>query len=133
MKKSLILIALGLFSAGASAATYEVSITGPGGHSNGNYGNTNAVHAGSRAVLQIEKLLPCASMSSFKGGATVNAIAADATFLVNIDGCGANALETLTQAVKVGVDLENNFRGVKPGDMVRGFPADIKFSIKELK
>lgn len=72
-------------------------------------------------------------MSSFKGGATVNAIAADAAFLVNTDGCGANALETLTQAVKAGVDLENNFRGVKPGDMVRGFPADIKFSIKDLK
>lgn len=94
MKKSLILIALGLFSAGASAATYEVSITGPGGHSNGNYGNTNAVHAGCRAVLQIEKLLPCASMSSFKGGATVNAIAADAAFLVNTDARRKRAGDT---------------------------------------
>ena len=83
MKKVLLTLALGLAASVASATVYEVAITGPGGHSNGSYGNTNAVHAGARAVLALEKLLPCADVSDFRGGATVNAIAADAHFVVD--------------------------------------------------
>ena len=53
MKKVLLTLALGLAASVASATVYEVAITGPGGHSNGSYGNTNAVHAGARAVLAL--------------------------------------------------------------------------------
>lgn len=133
MKKVLLTLALGLAASVASATLYEVAITGPGGHSNGSYGNTNAVHAGARAVLALEKLLPCADVSDFRGGASVNAIAADAHFVVDTAKCSmskAKTKELVTKAVKAGADAENAFRGVKAGDLVKGFPADITFQIR---
>ena len=133
MKKVLLTLALGLAASVASETVYEVAITGPGGHSNGSYGNTNAVHAGARAVLALEKLLPCADVSNFRGGATVNAIAADAHFVVDTAKCSmskAKTKELVTKAVKAGADAENAFRGVKAGDLVKGFPADITFKIR---
>lgn len=53
MKKLLLIGLFGLCSA-ANAAVFEVEMTGPGGHSNGNYGNVNAVHAGARAILALD-------------------------------------------------------------------------------
>ena len=133
MNKLLAVLICSLSASAVSAATYEVSITGPGGHSNGSYGNTNAVHAGSRAVLELEKALPCAVITDFKGGATVNAIAGDAAFKVNTAMCKtseADNIASIEKAVKDGVDKENAFRGVKAGDLVKGFPAEIQFKIK---
>lgn len=133
MNKLLAVLICSLSASAVSAATYEVSITGPGGHSNGSYGNTNAVHAGSRAVLELEKALPCAVITDFKGGATVNAIAGDAAFKVNTVMCKTSEADnkaSIEKAVKDGVDKENAFRGVKAGDLVKGFPAEIQFKIK---
>ncbi len=45
MKKVLFAVTLGFFISSASVAVYEVPVFGPGGYSNGSYGNTNAVHA----------------------------------------------------------------------------------------
>lgn len=36
----------------------------------------------------------------------------------------------IEKAIKAGVDKENAFRGVKAGDLVKGFPAEIQFKIK---
>ena len=134
MKKVIFALALGLASAMASAAVYEVAITGPGGHSNGSYGNTNAVHAGARAILALEKALPCADVANFHGGASVNAIAADAHFTGDTARCtklsAAKAKAAVEKAIKAGADAENAFRGVKKGDLTKGFPADITYEIK---
>ena len=133
MNKLLAALVCALTASAVSAATYDVSITGPGGHSNGSYGNTNAVHAGSRAVLELEKALPCAVGTDFTGGATVNAIAGDAAFKVNTAMCKtpeADNKASIEQAVKTGVDKENAFRDVQAGDLVKGFPAEIQFKIK---
>lgn len=133
MQKLLIALICGVGFSVASASTYEVLVTGPGGHSNGNYGNTNAVHAGSRAVLELEKVLPCAVVTDFKGGATVNAIAADAKFNVDTAPCkGAQEtlLSQIEKAVKTGIDKENAFRNAKPGDTVNGFPAQVEYEVK---
>lgn len=133
MKKFLVILSLGFAATLASATVYEVDITGPGGHSNGSYGNTNAVHAGSRAVLALEKLLPCADVTDFRGGASVNAIAANASFRVDTAKCSISKAKTkalVDKAVKAGTDAENAFRGVKAGDMVRDFPAQIMYRIR---
>ncbi|MBS5226125.1 peptidase dimerization domain-containing protein [Parasutterella excrementihominis] len=133
MNKLLAALVCAFAASAVSAATYEVFITGPGGHSNGSYGNTNAVHAGSRAVLELEKALPCAVITDFKGGATVNAIAGDAAFKVNTAMCKTPEVDNkalIEKAIKAGVDKENAFRGVKAGDLVKGFPAEIQFKIK---
>ena len=83
--------------------------------------------------MALEKLLPCADVSDFRGGASVNAIAADAHFVVDTAKCSmskAKTKELVTKAVKAGADAENAFRGVKAGDLVKGFPADITFKIR---
>ena len=88
---------------------------------------------GKRGVPELEKALPCAVVTDFKGGATVNAIAGDAAFKVNTAMCKtpeADNKASIEQAVKTGVDKENAFRGVKAGDLVKGFPAEIQFKIK---
>lgn len=134
MLKRLLTCTILIASPLAYASMLQVDIFGPGGHSSGNYGNTNAVHAASRSILEIEKVCPDCRITNFTGGTTVNAIAADAHFTVHLPGNSdqqAKASVLVAEAVKVGCDKENAFRSVKPGDMVRGFPANIHFTIHE--
>lgn len=120
-------------SASAATATWTVSVAGPGGHSNGDYGNVNAVHAAARAVMAIGKALPDAVIAGMKGGATVNAIASDCTFTVTASGDDktlAAAKAAVEKAVADAAAAENAFRGVKKGDTVRGAPAEIRVTVK---
>ena len=50
-----LLLAASAACAMAAGQTLAVSIIGPGGHSNANYGNVNAVHAAARSIMLIEK------------------------------------------------------------------------------
>lgn len=120
-----------LLAAGtAFAGTHTVSISAPGGHSYGSYGNTNAVHAAANAIREIEKALPEAFVSDFNGGSTVNAIATDAAFKVTIKNENAAALEKLKNAIDAGVARENAFRGVKAGDLTAsGAPAHVRWKM----
>lgn len=117
--------------AALAATTYTVTIEGPGGHSNGDYGNVNAVHAGARAVTALGQALPDAVIASMKGGATVNAIAADCTFTVTVaDDKAAAAKPVIEKTVAEAIAAENAFRGVKKGDLVRGAPAEVRATVK---
>lgn len=117
--------------AALAATTYTVTIEGPGGHSNGDYGNVNAVHAGARAVTALGQALPDALIASMKGGATVNAIAADCTFTVTVaDDKAAAAKPVIEKTVSEAIAAENAFRGVKKGDLVRGAPAEVRATVK---
>lgn len=120
-----------LLAAGtAFAGTHTVSISAPGGHSYGSYGNTNAVHAAANAIREIEKALPEAVVSDFNGGSTVNAIATDAAFKVTIKNEDAAALEKLKKAIDAGIARENAFRGVKAGDLTAsGAPAHVRWKM----
>ena len=127
MKGKLLVALLGSFAASVAMADVSgvmtVDIQGPGGHSNGAYGNTNAVHAAARAIMEIEKAIPSQAqcvVSNFTGGVSVNAIAADGHFKV--------ALKAKDE--KEMADAENAFRGVKPGQLTGGVPADVRFTIK---
>lgn len=120
-------------TATAATETLSVSVIGPGGHSNGSYGQTNALHAAARGILNIEKAVPTAVISGFNGGATVNAIAADARFDVVLTGDKAALAEQkklVHKAVADGCAAENAFRNVKAGDTRSGAPADIRFTVK---
>lgn len=125
-------LAAGLCSAPALAAapaeTLEVTILGPGGHSNGSYGNVNALHAGARAVLEIEKAVPTAAVAGLSGGVSVNAIAADCRFTVLLADPADEA--KVKAAVERGVAAENAFRGVKPGEVRDGVQVDVRAEVK---
>lgn len=117
-------------TATAATETLSVSVIGPGGHSN----QTNALHAPARGILNIEKAVPTAVISGFNGGATVNAIEAEARFDVVLTGDKAALAEQkklVHKAVADGGAAENAFRNVKAGDKTRsGAPADIRFTAK---
>lgn len=140
MKAKVLVALLGSLVAGVAmadvSAVLTVDLLGPGGHSNGAYGRTNAVHAASRAILEIEKSIPSSKqcvVSNFNGGNSVNSIASDGHFTVSLKAKNAKALNALKEkvqnAVQKGVDAENQFRGVKPGDLTGGVPAAISFQI----
>ena len=126
---------LSLAAAGAMAGSQSVavSIIGPGGHSNGNYGNVNAVHAAARSVMLIEKAVPDAVVTAITGGNSVNSIAAYANFRVMLEGDDA-ALKAKAEKVKAavaeGCTAENTFRGIKSGEVRDGIAADIRWTIK---
>lgn len=69
---------------------FRISFPGPGGHSFGAFGTPSSVHAMGRAIAQISDLeTPSEPKTTFtvgvvEGGSAVNAIAGDATMLVDI-------------------------------------------------
>ena len=106
---------------------------GGGGHSNGNYGNVNAVHAAARSIMLIEKAVPDAVVSDIQGGNSVNSIAASADFIVTIMGDEASLkaqADKVKAAVEEGCKAENAFRGVKAGEVRNGVASDIRWSVK---
>ena len=64
----------------------------------------------------------------------MNAIAADGHFKVSLNAKDEKEMAALKQkveaAVKKGVDAENAFRGVKPGALTGGVPAEVRYTIK---
>lgn len=128
--------AMGAALPACAATVLDVDVIGPGGHSNGDYGNVSAVHAAARAVLEITKAAPDVMISNEHGGVSVNAIAADAHFRVTLPaGLASDALkakaETVKSSVERGCTAENDFRGVKPGDVVKGLRKDIRCSVTQ--
>ena len=137
---------LSLAAAGAMAGSQSVSVSiiGPGGHSNGDYGNVNAVHAAARSIMLIEKSVPDAVVTAVTGGNSVNSIAAYANFRVLLEGDDAAlkakadkvkaAVEAKADKVKAAVEegckAENAFRGVKTGEVRDGLATDIRWTIK---
>ena len=125
-----LLLAASAACAMAAGQTLAVSIIGPGGHSNGNYGNVNAVHAAARSIMLIEKAVPDAVVSDIQG---VNSIAASADFIVTITGDEASLkaqADKVKAAVEEGCKAENAFRGVKAGEVRNGVASDIRWSVK---
>ena len=126
---------LSLAAAGAMAGSQSVSVSiiGPGGHSNGDYGNVNAVHAAARSIMLIETAVPDAVVSDIQGGNSVNSIAASADFIVTIMGDEASLkaqADKVKAAVEEGCKAENAFRGVKAGEVRNGVASDIRWSVK---
>ena len=99
--------------------------------------NTNAVHAASRAILEIEKAIPSQKqcmITDFNGGVSVNAIAANSEFKVTLNAKDDKELAALKakveEAVKKGVQAENDFRGANPGKLTIGVPSEVRSTIK---
>jgi acetylornithine deacetylase/succinyl-diaminopimelate desuccinylase-like protein len=103
---------------------YRVEITGPGGHSWGDFGLPNPVHALGRAVAKLAGYpLPREPRTTFnvgriEGGASVNAIPEKAAMDVDLRSGADAELQRLDsffrRAVKQAADEENASR--RPGD-----------------
>ena len=115
---------------GVGSYRYRVSFKGPGGHSYGAFGMSNPIHALGRAIAKIGELkVPQNPKTTFNvgrvnGGTSVNSIAFEAWFEVDLRSETMVALETLrdqfTAAVHAGVKEENirwNNRAAVSADM----------------
>lgn len=84
---------------------YQVTFTGPGGHSYGNFGLPSAIHAAGRAIAQIADLRPpkdpitTFTVGTIKGGTSVNTIAAQAEILIDIRSNGEKELLQLDSEI----------------------------------
>jgi len=112
---------------------YRVEITGPGGHSWGDFGLPNPVHALGRAVSKLAGYpLPreprtTFSVGRFEGGASVNAIPEKAAMDVDLRSGADAELRRLDsffrRAVKQAADEENAIR--RPGDPLLEVKVDL--------
>ena len=112
---------------------YRVEISGPGGHSWGDFGLPNPVHAIGRAIARLAAYpLPREPRTTFnvgriEGGASVNAIAEKAAMDVDLRSSADAELRRLDsffrRAVRQAVDEENANK--RPGDPLLDLKLDL--------
>lgn len=142
MKRLLRTLALaGLAAASLSVQAQQsglvrIEFQGPGGHSSSNYGRTSALHAAGRTAILMQQNLPAGSylILNLTGGNSVNSIASDGLIEVRLTAANEPAYQSLvaalTELANAGATAENNFRGVKVGDLTAGAPAWIRASVR---
>lgn len=107
----------GLTHAAVGSNRYEVTFSGPGGHSYGAFGMPNPIHALGRAIARLADFqVPSDPKTTFsvglvEGGTSVNSIAFTTTMTVDLRSEDPDALaaldERFRQAVQEALDQEN--------------------------
>jgi acetylornithine deacetylase/succinyl-diaminopimelate desuccinylase-like protein len=104
---------------------YRVAYKGPGGHSHGDFGMPNPTHALGRAIARIADFqVPTEPKVTFsvgvvQGGTSVNAIAAEASMLVDMRSESAAALDSLDARFQVAVRQAVEEENARWADTVR--------------
>ena len=99
-------VGLGMVTRAVGSNRYRVTFQGPGGHSFGDFGMPNPMHAMGRAIAAIADLpVPASARTIFnvgvvEGGTSVNSITAKATMQVDLRSESAEALARLDDAVQ---------------------------------
>ena len=103
-----------------SVKRYKISVHGPGGHSYGDFGRPNAIHALGRIANTLAGIdVPATPKTTYNigrigGGTVVNAIAEDAWMEVDLRSESPEALarieRALLDAVPAGITAENAMR-----------------------
>jgi acetylornithine deacetylase/succinyl-diaminopimelate desuccinylase-like protein len=102
---------LGITHIGVGSLRYRVTFKGSGGHSYGDFGIANPLHALGRAIGSIADLrVPSQPKTTFSvgrvgGGTSVNAIAADAWMEVDLRSSDRAALTALDAGVQKALDV----------------------------
>jgi tripeptide aminopeptidase len=101
----------GITTVGVGSHRYRVTFHGPGGHSFGAFGLVNPVHALGRAVAKIADLqVPREPKVTFNvgrigGGTSVNSIASEAWFEMDMRSSDAAALASIDASFRKAVDV----------------------------
>lgn len=99
-------VGLGLTTGGVGSNRYRVDFKGPGGHSYGNFGMPNPIHAMGRAIATIADLeVPGIPRTTFsvgivEGGTSINSIAFTGSMQVDLRSESAPALAKLDSAFR---------------------------------
>jgi tripeptide aminopeptidase len=96
----------GITTGGTGSRRFEFQFTGPGGHSFGSFGMASAIHAMGRAITKIADFeTPSYPKTTFtigtvEGGTSVNSIAADAAFALDMRSNDPELLAQLERRAK---------------------------------
>ncbi len=99
-------VGLGMVTAGVGSNRYRVTFSGPGGHSYGDFGMPNPMHAMGRAIAAIGDLaVPAEPRTVFnvgvvEGGTSINSITMKAVMQVDLRSESAAALARLDSAFR---------------------------------
>jgi acetylornithine deacetylase/succinyl-diaminopimelate desuccinylase-like protein len=100
----------GFVTGAVGSNRYEISFVGPGGHSFGDFGMPNPIHALGRAIAAVADLaVPAQPKTTFSvgvlhGGTSVNSIAGRASFEVDLRSESQAELERVDSALHRSVD-----------------------------
>jgi len=110
---------------------YRITVSGPGGHSWGDFGKRNAIHAAAAIISELDEIdLPSSpkttlSVGTIQGGISVNTIAPSCTFLIDLRSVDANELARLNAAVerilnrkRKDITVDSDLLGVRPAGQV---------------
>jgi tripeptide aminopeptidase len=110
---------------------YRVNVTGPGGHSWGDFGNENAIHSAAEIIGDLVRIpLPNSpkttlNVGTVQGGISVNTIAPDTSFLLDLRSVDETALQSIADEVeriltisRDGIELKFTLLGVRPAGTV---------------
>ena len=92
---------------------FRITVTGPGGHSWGDFGRPNAIHGLSRLIAELDAIpLPRSpkttlNVGMINGGVSVNTIAPEASCLLDLRSIDESALRRLSDRVTRLVDRSN--------------------------
>jgi tripeptide aminopeptidase len=110
-------VGLGLTKDAVGSHRYTVTYRGPGGHSYGDFGAPNPIHALGRAIAKISEFQVSTdprvtfSVGIVEGGTSVNSIAMSAAMQVDMRSVDASALDALDArfqaAIRQALDEEN--------------------------
>jgi tripeptide aminopeptidase len=110
---------------------YRVDVTGPGGHSWGDFGNENAIHSAAEIIGDLVRIpLPNSpkttlNVGTVQGGISVNTIAPDTSFLLDLRSVDETALQSIADEVeriltisRDGIEVKFTLLGVRPAGTV---------------
>ena len=110
---------------------YRVTVTGPGGHSWGDFGIVNPVHALGRAIARFAAYpAPLAPRTSYnvgviEGGSSVNAIPERASMVVDVRSVSSDEIQKLEtylrRVVEIAVREENSQRATSGTSLIYDF------------
>ncbi len=109
----------------------EVVVTGPGGHSWGNYGRSSAIHVLGDLIAAVSSVRVPArpkttlNIGMIEGGISINTIAPRSSMLIDMRSLDAGALDDLSRRVMarlvttaVGITVETRVLGERPAGQV---------------
>ncbi len=105
---------LGVTTGAVGSKRYRVTFSGPGGHSYGAFGMANPIHAVGRLIARISEFQTPAepkttfSVGVIRGGTSVNSIARDASFDLDMRSVDPNELEKLDKLFKLNAEAALN-------------------------
>jgi tripeptide aminopeptidase len=116
---------LGITHVGVGSLRYRVTFKGTGGHSYGDFGLANPIHALGRAMARIADIdVPAVPKTTFNigrvgGGTSVNAIASEAWMEVDLRSSDRAALATLDSSLQKALEAALNAENERWGNRGR--------------